>query len=186
MKRKNFGSRTWLYPMPVLIVAAYDDKGNPNAMNAAWGGIHTDNQIGICLSETHRTTQNILLSKAFTISIGTLGQKNACDYVGLVSGNNVADKFARAGFHASKSEKVNAPLIEEFPMALECELISYDTESNYMVGKIVNIAVSENILDQKGNIDPDRLRPLIYDPCRMEYRVLGEKVGKAFSDGKNL
>ena len=184
--RKNFGIKTWLYPMPVLIVAAYDEAGVPNAMNAAWGGIHTDDMVGICLSEGHKTTKNILARKAFTVSIGTCGRLAECDYVGIASGNKVADKFAKAGFTARKSDFVDAPIIEELPMALECELVSYDMESNHMVGRIVNVSVDESVLGEDGNVDAALLQPIVYDPVRLEYRVLGEKVGKAFSDGKKL
>lgn len=184
--RKNFGVKTWLYPMPVFIVAAYDEVGKPNAMNAAWGGIHTDNMVGICLAEGHKTTQNILATKAFTVSMATADTVEACDYVGIVSGNNEPDKFAKAGFHAVKSEFVNAPLIEELPMTLECELVSYDKESNYMVGRIVNVSASEEVLDADGKIDPSRLSPITYDPIHHNYLVLGEKVGNAFADGKKL
>ena len=184
--RKNFGVKTWLYPMPVLIVAAYDAAGVPNAMNAAWGGIYTDDMVGICLSEGHKTTKNILEKKAFTVSIGTADQREACDYVGIDSGNKVADKFSKAGFTARKSEFVDAPLIEELPLALECELVSYDIESNYMVGRIVNVSADESVLGEDGLVDVDLLRPLVYDPSRLEYRVVGAKVGKAFSDGKKL
>lgn len=98
--RKNFGVKTWLYPMPVFIVAAYDENGNPNAMNAAWGGVYTDDMIGICLSEEHKTTQNILATRAFTVSMATVDKVAECDYVGIVSGNKVPDKFARVGFTA--------------------------------------------------------------------------------------
>ena len=184
--RKNFGAKTWLYPMPVLIVAAYDAAGVPNAMNAAWGGIHTDDMIGVCLSEGHKTTKNILERKAFTVSVGTCGRLVECDYVGIVSGNKVSDKFEKAGFTARRSEFVDAPIIEELPMALECELVSYDVESNHMVGRIVNVSVDESVLGEDGKVDADLLQPIVYDPCRLEYRVLGEKVGKAFADGKKL
>ena len=124
--RKNFGSKTWLYPMPVFIVAAYDENGVPNAMNAAWGGIYTDNEVGICLAEEHKTTHNILTTNAFTVSMCTAECVKACDYVGIVSGNKEANKIEKAGFHPQKSEYVNAPRIEELPITLECELISYD------------------------------------------------------------
>ena len=112
--------------MPVLIVAAYDEQGVPNAMNAAWGGIFTDEHIGICISEGHKTTKNILATKAFTVSMATVEQIAACDYVGIVSGNKEADKFAKAGFTAVRSEVVNAPIIAQLPMTLECEVVSYD------------------------------------------------------------
>ena len=184
--RKNFGVKTWLYPMPVFIVAAYDNEGNPNAMNAAWGGIYTDNMIGICLSEDHKTTQNILATRAFTVSMATAEQVTACDYVGIVSGNKEPDKFNKAGFHATKSEFVNAPIIDELPMTLECELVSYDTETCFMVGKIVNVSTDEKILNESGKIDLSKLRPITYDPCNHDYIELGAKVGNAFSDGKKL
>ncbi len=173
--RKNFGVKTWLYPMPVFIVAAYDENGNPNAMNAAWGGIYTDDMVGICLAEGHKTTQNILATKAFTVSMATADHVAACDYVGLVSGKKEPDKFAKAGFHAVKSEFVNAPVIEELPMTLECELVSYDQESNHLVGRIVNVSAAEEILDENGQIDPARLKPITYDPIHHHYLVIGEK-----------
>lgn len=184
--RKNFGVKTWLYPMPVFIVAAYDENGKPNAMNAAWGGIYTDDMVGICLAEGHKTTQNILATKAFTVSMATADHVAACDYVRLVSGKKEPDKFAKAGFHAVKSEFVNAPVIEELPMTLECELVSYDQESNHLVGRIVNVSAAEEILDENGQIDPARLKPITYDPIHHHYLVIGEKAGNAFSDGKAL
>lgn len=184
--RKNFGTKTWLFPMPVLIVAAYDENGQPNAMNAAWGGIHTDNVIGICISEGHKTTENILKTKAFTVSMATVRQMVACDYVGIVSGNKEQDKFRKAGFHHIKSEFVNAPIIKELPMSLECELISYDKESNHMTGRIVNISAEESIIGDNGKIDITKLQPLTYDPCNHNYYVIGEKAGDAFSEGKKI
>lgn len=171
--------------MPVLIVAAYDEAGVPNAMNAAWGGMHTDEQIGICLSEGHKTTKNILATKAFTVSMATVEQLVACDYVGIVSGNKEPDKFAKAGFTAERSEVVNAPLIKELPMALECELVSYNEESNHLVGRIVNVSADERILTD-GKIDITKLRPITYDPINHHYIELGAVVGNAFADGKEL
>ena len=184
--RKNFGTKTWLYPMPVFIVAAYDETGKPNAMNAAWGGIHTDDMVGICLADNHKTTQNILSTKAFTVSMATADHVAACDYLGLVSGNKEADKMKKSGFHTVKSEFVNAPVIEELPMTLECELVSYDPESCHMVGRIVNISADESILNEDGQIDLMRLQPITYDPIRHKYHVIGAEVGNAFSDGKKL
>ena len=182
--RKNFGVKTWLYPMPVLIVAAYDAAGVPNAMNAAWGGIYTDDMVGICLSEGHKTTKNILEKKAFTVSIGTAAQLEACDYVGIASGNKVANKFSKAGFTARKSEFVDAPLIEQLPMALECRLISYDEEHCRLVGEIVNVSAEDYVLNEKGKVDVAKLRPICYDGMNHEYHVVGEKVGDAFSAGR--
>ena len=184
--RKNFGAKPWTYPQPVFIVATYDEQGTPDAMNAAWGGIDLDDQINMCLSAGHKTVKNLLITKAFTVSMATVEQMVACDYVGIVSGNKVADKFVKAGFHATKSEFVNAPLIDELPMAVECELISYDPETCHLVGRIVNVSADESILDEKGKIDPSKLRPIIFDPVHNDYLVIGEKVGNAFKDGVAL
>ncbi len=228
--RKNFGAKPWTYPQPVFIVGTYDENGNPDAMNAAWGGIDYDdrinmclsaghktvknllatkaftvsmatvdtlvacdyvgvesaNMVGICLAEGHKTTQNILVTKAFTVSMATVDHVAACDYVGLVSGKKEPDKFAKAGFHAVKSEFVNAPVIEELPMTVECELVSYDPESCHLVGRIVNVSADESILNEKGKIDPAKLRPITFDPVNNDYLVVGEKVGNAFKDGLAL
>ena len=124
--RKNFGVKTWLYPMPVFIVAAYDKDGIPNAMNAAWGGIHTDDMIGICLADDHKTTKNILESKAFTVNIADAKHVVEADYVGIASGNKEPDKMAKAGFSTTKSEFVNAPIINELPMSVECKLLKFN------------------------------------------------------------
>ena len=183
--RKDFGKKTWLYPMPVFVVAAYDNEGNPNAMVAAWGGIYTDDTIGICLSEGHKTTKNILATRAFTVSMATASRVAPCDYVGIVSGNKVPDKLTRAGFHTVKSQHVNAPLIEELPMAVECELVSYDQESNFLVGNIINVSADESILTDC-KIDIAKLQPITYDPVNHGYYTIGEKAGNAFADGKLL
>lgn len=183
--RKNFGAKPILYPQAVFIIAAYDENGKPNAMNAAWGGVADSNKIFICISN-HKTTENILARKAFTVSMGTADQLVACDYVGIVSGKNEPDKMEKAGFHTVKSEFVDAPIIEELPMTLECKLISYDTENDYLFGEIVNVCADESILGEDGLIDPMKLRPIIFDGVHATYHVLGEKVGKAFSDGAQL
>ena len=184
--RKNFGSKAWCYPMPVFIVGTYDENGKPNAMNAAWGGIDYDDQINLCLSADHKSTINLQKAKAFTVSMGTVEQLVACDYVGITSGNKVEDKFEKAGWHATKSEFVNAPVIDELPMTIECELVSYDPEMCHLVGRIVNVSADESILDEKGKIDPKKLRPITYDPVNHQYIALGEVVGNAFSDGKKI
>ncbi|MBQ7295075.1 MAG: flavin reductase family protein [Clostridia bacterium] len=184
--RKNFGAKTILYPMPVLIIGTYDEEGTPNAMNAAWGGISEENEISICVSDEHKTAENVVKSGAFTVSVADKNNVVAADYLGIVSGNDAPDKIAKCGWTAVKSELVNAPLFSQLPMTLECELISYDKESCRLVGKIVNVSADEGILDEKGKIDLDKFSPITYDPVGHTYRVLGEVVGKAFSDGKEL
>lgn len=180
--RKNFGAKPILYPQPVFIIATYNDDGSANAMNAAWGGISEEQEISMCISEDHCTTKNVLKRKAFTVSMATADYIAECDYVGIASGNDVPDKLERCGLHALKSEFVDAPLIAELPMAVECRLISYDPESCRMVGEVVNVCADESVLTN-GKIDPAKLRPLVFDGVHLTYHVLGEKVGKAFSDG---
>ena len=184
--RQNFGAKPWLYPMPVLMIGTYNADGSANIMNAAWGGISEEREISLCISAEHKTTANILARKAFTVSMATAAQTVACDYVGVVSGNDVPDKFARAGFHATKSEFVDAPLIDELPMAVECRLISYDAESCRLVGEIVNVSADESVLRENGKVDPAKLQPITFDPMDHSYLVLGEKVGSAFRDGLAL
>lgn len=184
--RKNFGAKPWTYPQPVFILAAYGEDGTPNAMNAAWGGISDDREISLCISAGHKTTADILARKAFTVSMATAAQVVPCDYVGIASGNNVPNKLEKAGWHTTKSEYVDAPLIDELPMAVECRLVSYDPESCRLVGEIVNVSADESVLDAQGKIDPDKLELIAFDPIHNTYRKLGEKVGNAFRDGAAL
>ena len=184
--RKNFGAKAMCYPMPVFIIGTYNADGTPNAMNAAWGGISEEQEITICVDSGHKTAENLIARKAFTVSMATAKYMAACDYVGIVSGNKEPDKFAKAGFHASKSEFVDAPLINELPMALECEVISYDTEACHLVGRIVNVSADESVLGENGKVDSAKLQPITYDPMNHHYLVLGEKVGQAFHDGTAL
>lgn len=184
--RKNFGAKPYTYPQPVFILAAYGEDGTPDAMNAAWGGISDDNELSMCISAGHKTTKNILAKGAFTVSMATVKYLAACDYVGIVSGNTVPDKFEKAGFHAAKSAFVDAPLIEELPVAVECRLKSYDENTCRMVGEIVNVSVDESVLDENGNVDVAKVRPITFDPFNNTYVALGEIAGKAFHDGKEL
>ncbi len=184
--RKNFGAKPFTYPQPVFIIATYGEDGTPDAMNAAWGGISEMNEISLCLSAGHKTVKNILARKAFTVSMAEAGQVVACDYVGIVSGNRVADKFARAGFHATKSEFVDAPLIDELSVAVECRLKDYNPETCILRGEIVNVSVDERVLDAEGHVDADKVCPITFDPFNNTYLKIGGKAGQAFSDGKRL
>ena len=184
--RKNFGPQSWLFPMPVLIIATYDQNGDPNAMNAAWGGIYDTNKIAVCIDPGHKTAKNLQNTRAFTVSIGDAAHVVECDYVGIVSGNTTPDKFARAGFTAEKSAFVNAPVIAELPMTLECKLLSFDTTAGCAVGEIVNVNADENILDADGNISLDKFTPICFNPVNHTYTAMGATVGKAFEDGKKL
>ena len=184
--RKNFGAKPWTYPQPVLILATYGEDGTPDAMNAAWGGISEASEISVCISEGHKTTANILARKAFTISMATAEQLAACDYVGIASGNTEPRKLEKAGWHTTRSEFVDAPLIDELPLAVECRLISYDPETCRLVGEIVNVCADARILGEDGLVDVKKLQPITYDPIHHDYYAFGEKVGNAFEDGNKL
>ncbi len=182
MSRVNFGVKPFVYPIPVLIVGTYDENGVPNAMNAAWGCITDMNEVSISMAE-HKTTENFAKTGAFAVSFATEDAVVACDYVGVESASKVPDKFAKAGFHATKSEYVNAPLIDELPMALECKVKSFD--DGILIGETVNVNADESILTD-GQIDPKKLKPITYDPVNHTYIGLGEKSGNAFKDGLAL
>ena len=184
--RKDFGVKPLLYPMPVLIIGTYNADGTPNAMNAAWGGISEETEITICIDDTHKTAENLTARKAFTVSMATAGQVTACDYVGIASGNQVPDKVARAGWHTTPSANVDAPLFDELPMAMECRVISYDPATCRLVGEIVNVCADESVLSPDGKINPQKLRPITFDPVNHVYLTLGEQVGRAFKDGTKL
>ena len=184
--RKNFGAKPFLYPQPVMIIASYSEDGTPDAMNAAWGGIAGGDKIFLCLSSNHKTVENILSRKAFTVSVADEEHLVESDYVGLVSGNDVPDKLERSGFHVTKSEFVDAPVIDELPLVLECRLLSYDPDSHFMLGEIVNTGADEAVLDETGMIDPAKLKPITFDPANRTYWSLGGQVGNAFADGNKL
>ncbi len=181
--RKNFGSKPWVYPQPVLMIGTYDENGKPNVMNAAWGGQYDTNLVMLCLSE-HKTTSNIRLKKAFTVSFATAPTVVACDYLGIVSGNKEPDKVTKAGFTTTKSDIVDAPIINELPLTLECRLVKFN-EDGIVVGEIVNVSADESILTD-GNVDYKKLNAIIFDPTSAAYIRLGEKVGDAFRDGAKL
>ena len=182
MNRKDFGVKPWLYPMPVLIIGTYDANNKPNAMNAAWGMISDFNEISISLSE-HKTTDNFKLTNSFTVSVGTENMMESCDYVGIISGKDEPNKFEKAHFTSTKSNYVNAPIINELPLTLECKVISFN--DGILKGEIVNISADESILTDN-KIDVAKLKPISYDPVNNKYYSLGNIVGNAFSDGLKL
>ena len=186
--KKNLGVVQAVYPMPVLMVAAYDEASRVNVMNAAWGMICAMDKIALFIDEDHKTTQNLLKTKAFTVALADRAHMDVADFFGIATGNKMEDKFERTGYHAVKSEHVNAPIVEEFPVVMECELAEVvHTESMYaIVGRIVNVAAEEAVLDEKGKVDPGKLNALIFDQFRHGYYVSGEQVGKAWNAGAAL
>lgn len=182
--KKNLGAAPMLFPQPVLIIATYDENGRANAMNAAWGGIVGMDKIIIDLA-SHKTTENIEKSGAFTVSMGDKDHVIACDYVGLVSANKEADKMEKAGFTTTKSAFVDAPVINELPVALECRLIKVLEGSMYLA-QIVNVVADESVLSDDGKITLSKFFPITYDTSEFGYYALGERVGTAFKDGAQL
>ena len=183
--RKNFGVKSWFYPLPVLIIGTYCQDGTPDAMNAAWGGLCNADKVMLCLGSGHKTTKNILARGAFTVGFADASHVIAADYVGIVSANREPDKLKKSGFHATKSEFVDAPLMDELPVSLECKLVKVNEDGN-IIGQIGNVAVDESVLGQDGSLDFDKFRPIAFEPSHNGYHVLGERVGSAFSDGAQI
>lgn len=185
MSRKNFGPKPLSYPQPVWILGTYDENGVPNAMNAAWGGISEMNEIYVCLSPGHKTCSNFARTGAFTVGMADAAHVAGCDYVGIATGNKTPDKFARAGFTATPSALVNAPIINELAVCMECRVIAFDRNSCILRGEIVNVSVDESALTD-GKVDVSKVAPICFDPFNNAYHVIGEKVGDAFGSGKVL
>ncbi|MGI6206335.1 MAG: flavin reductase family protein [Anaerovoracaceae bacterium] len=181
--RKSFSPAPWLFPQPVTIIAAYDKDGNVNAMNAAWVGTLGNTEIIAELTPTHKTVKNFRETGAFTLAIGDAAHEWECDFLGMVSGNNDSEKFAKTGFTTTKSDVVNAPLINELPFAMECTVKSYDPEKRILIGEIKGISADESVLGDDGTIDPEKLDAIVFDPIKHGYYKLGEKAGDAFKDG---
>lgn len=183
--RKNFGTKSWFYPLPVLIIGTYDENGASNAMNAAWGGLYDADKVVLCLSAGHKTTKNIQAKGAFTVAFADTAHMISADYVGIASGNNEPKKMEKAGFHTTKSALVDAPLIDELPVALECNLLKVNEDGN-IIGQIVNVSIDESVLDSDGKLDMSKFQPISFEPANNGYHVLGERVGNAFRDGSKL
>ncbi|HBJ77310.1 MAG TPA: flavin oxidoreductase [Porphyromonadaceae bacterium] len=185
---KNFGKKTWLIPMPVLIIGTYDKEGKPNAMNAAWGGMWDANHVMISFGH-HATTENIDLRGEFTISFATEEEEVSCDYVGLISAKKEPNKIEKAGWKAVKGDFVKAPIFDKLPLTLECKVsqkIDESASGYYLIGEIVNIRAEEGILGEDGLPDLSKLKPIMFDPIHNRYYALGKEIGTAFSDGNNL
>jgi len=186
--RKNFSDKAVITPLPAIMIATWDENQNPDVMMAAWGGQCGPKHITFELSK-HKTTDNIRLKKAFTISFATKNDIVQSDYFGIVSGNDVPDKVAKAGFTITPSPNVDAPIINEYKLTLECKVVTFDEDENggaRVIGEIVNMSADESILDGAGNIDLGKLQPVIFDSSNNTYRVVGEKVGQAWGSGKAI
>ena len=186
--KKSLGPLPALFPMPVLMIAAYDETGKINVMNAAWGTICDMDKIALIIDDDHKTTQNIRKVKAFTVSLADRAHMAEADFFGIASGNKINDKFERTGLHATKSTCVNAPVIDELTIAMACalaEIVQTDTLFA-VIGKIINVIADENVLDENGKVNPSKLNALIFDQFQHGYYAAGDKVGQAWNAGGEL
>lgn len=186
--KKNLGTIQAVFPMPVLVIAAYDESGTVQCMNAAWGQICDTDKIALFLDPDHATTKAIIARKAFTVALADRAHMAEADYVGIVSGNRVSDKFARSGLSANRSANVDAPVIDQFPVTMECELAEVaETKTLYaVVGTIVNTVAEDRVLDEAGKVDPGKLDAIAFDQFRHGYYAMGERAGQAWNAGADL
>lgn len=176
-----------IFPMPVLMVATYNEDGSVNVMNAAWGTMQDRGIVALNLTESHKTVKNIKARGAFTVSIADASHVTEADYFGVESGNQTADKFARSGLTASRAETVDAPVINEFPLCLECEFIEYQG-GQYgcgVMGRVTNVTASESVM-VNGTLDMSLVNAIAFDPYTHGYYKVTERVGEAFKDGLKL
>ena len=186
--RKDLGVQPALFPMPVVIIAAYGADGTICAMNAAWAQICDMDKIALFIDADHKTTKNIMETKAFTVNIADRANMETADFFGIATGNKMPDKFARSGCAAVKSTFVNAPILTDYPVAIECELAEEVETPNLhaIVGKIVNVSADARVVGDKDKIDPAKVDALIFDQYRNGYYAVGEKVGQAWNAGAGL
>lgn len=185
---KSFGQKAWMLPQPVLIIGTYDNEGNPNAMNAAWGGQWDAKEIMISMG-AHATTENLNHCGEFTVAFATRDTMIASDFVGIVSAKNDPQKMQKTGWNITKAEHINAPVFTNFPMTLECriiEKIGESPEGYNIVAEIVNVLVDENYLGEDGKPDVEKMQLITFDPVHLGYIELGKRVGNAFADGRAL
>ena len=181
--RKNIKTTEAIFPMPVLMIATYNEDGSIDVMNAAWGTMFERDYVMLNLTETHKTVKNIKKRGAFTVSIADGKHVKEADYFGMVSGNNTKDKFEKTGLTATKSETVDAPIINEFPICMECEFVEY--KECGVIGKVVNVSADESVMSGE-NVDISLVNAIAFDPYTHGYYEVGKRVGEAFKDGLEL
>lgn len=186
--KKDLGVKPYLFPMPVLMIATYGDNDKVDVMNMAWGGICAENMVSLNISEDHKTSENIKKRGAFTISIADIPHIEAADFFGIASGNTMADKFERSGLTAVKSQRIDAPIVAEFPVTLECKVTEAKNEAYgfHVVGEIVGVLADESVIDENGRVDPAKLNAFVFDQFQNGYYAIGQKVGQAWDSGVKL
>lgn len=185
--RKKLNITEGIFPMPVLMVATYNEDGSVNVMNAAWGTMQERDRVALNLTESHKTVKNIKERGAFTVSIADAAHVTEADFFGIASGNTLTNKLEKAGLTAVKAECVDAPVIREFPLCLECEYLEYQ-ENEYgcgVIGKVVNVTADERVMPD-GKLDMSLVNAIAFDPYTHGYYKVTERVGEAFRDGKKL
>lgn len=185
---KDLGVKPYLFPMPVLMIATYGSDSSVDVMNMAWGGICDTNMVALNISESHKTAQNIKDRMAFTVSIADVDHIEAADFFGIATGNKMNDKFERSGLHAQKSRHVDAPVVTDFPVTLECKVkeLQHSDAGFRVVGEIINVLADEKVLDENAKVDPSKLNALVFDQFQSGYYAIGEKVGQAWKTGAPL
>ncbi len=185
--KKNIKTTEAIFPMPVLMIATYNDDGSVDVMNAAWGMMLERDYVVLNLMESHKTVQNIKKRKAFTVSIADAGHVVEADYFGVVSANNIKNKFEKSGLSVTKSKLVDAPIINEFPICIECEFVEYqgDQYGCGVIGKVVNVSAEEKVMDGD-KINISKVDAIAFDPYTHGYYRVTERVGNAFKDGLKL
>lgn len=186
--KKNLGVHPYLFPMPVLMIATYNEDETVDVMNMAWGGICASNMVALNIDENHKTAKNIKKRGAFTLSIADLAHIKESDFFGIATANKMPDKFERSGMHDEKSDKVDAPVISEYPVTLECKVAELQ-QTSYgfrVLGEIVNVLADESVLDEKGKIAPEKLNAFVFDQFQNGYYAIGEKAGQAWNSGAGL
>jgi len=182
--KKSLKVTPGIFPMPVLMIGTYNEDGSVDVMNAAWGMAQSMNELKLCLTESHKTVKNMKRTGYCTVALATKDYIAESDYLGMVSGNNTSNKFEKSGLHATKSEKIDAPVIEEYPICMECKVKGYEDDGTLV--EVVNVLADEKYLNEDGTIKLDEVGIISYDPYGHGYYVVGNKVGQAFSDGKKL
>lgn len=186
--KKDLGVKPYLFPMPVLMISTYGDNDVVDVMNMAWGGICAENMVSLNISEGHKTAENIKKRGAFTLSIADILHIEAADFFGIATGNKMEDKFERTGLTAIKSQKVDAPIVDEFPLTLECKVVEAKKEvyGFHVIGEIVGVLAEDTVLDESGKVNPVKLNAFVFDQFQNGYYAIGEKVGQAWSSGTAL
>jgi flavin reductase (DIM6/NTAB) family NADH-FMN oxidoreductase RutF len=185
---KHFGVQPFLFPMPTYMIGTYNEDGSVDEMMMAWGGICAEDMVALNLEASHKTVANLKARGAFTLAIPGTDTMKESDFFGIASGNKVADKFQRSGLHAVKSDKVDAPIITEYPVTLECEVVEFQQQPYGLrvLGRIVDVLADEKVLDEKGKIDAGKLHAFVFDQMRNGYYAIGDHIAQAWNAGAGL